>query len=124
MKILRTEERWSRRGPGEWFDGQVWIEEVVTTPVKMKAARVSFDPGARTAWHTHPLGQALHVLHGVGRVQLEGGPVQEIRAGDTVWIEPGENHWHGASENFPMTHLAMQLANDEGVEVVWGEKVS
>jgi quercetin dioxygenase-like cupin family protein len=88
-----------------------------------RAARVSFEPGARTAWHTHPLGQTLHVLHGVGRTQSWGGPVREIRAGDTVWIAPDEKHWHGAAPGNVMAHLAIHEHQD-GVHVVWLEKVS
>jgi quercetin dioxygenase-like cupin family protein len=87
------------------------------------AARVSFEPGARTAWHTHPLGQTLYVVSGVGRVQKEGEPVREIRAGDTVWIPPGEKHWHGAAPDHGMTHVAMQEAVD-GSAVEWLEQVS
>ena len=90
----------------------------------MKAFRVSFEPGARTAWHTHPLGQALHVLAGVGLVQLQGQPAQAIRPGDTVWIEPGEVHWHGAAAGHTMVHLAMQVADAEGVDVAWLAHVS
>ena len=99
MKILKTEMRICRKGPEAWFSGVVWLDEIVTgeAPSRMKAFRVSFEPGARTAWHTHPLGQALHVLSGVGVVQLKGSPPQEMRAGDTVWIGAGEVHWHGAS---------------------------
>ena len=85
---------------------------------------MSFEPGARTNWHTHPLGQTLHVLWGIGRVQREGSPVQEIRAGDTVWIPPGEKHWHGASPNMRMVHIAMQEADERGKHVEWMEPVS
>jgi quercetin dioxygenase-like cupin family protein len=90
----------------------------------MKAFRVSFEPGARTAWHTHPLGQALHVLSGVGLVQLQGQPAQVIRPGDTVWIEPDEVHWHGAAPGHTMVHLAMQVADANGVDVNWLAHVS
>src|ERR1700720_3846112 len=86
--------------------------------------RVSFEPGARTAWHTHPRGQALHVLTGVGRVQLAGKPAQIITAGDSVWIEAGERHWHGADASHTMVHLAIQEADQSGVSVVWLEHVS
>ncbi len=123
MKILRTEERWSRRGPADWFDGQVWIEEVVTTPVRMKAARVSFEPGARTAWHTHPLGQTLIVTAGCGWAQREGGAIEEIHPGDVVWFAPGERHWHGATPTTAMTHLAIQERLD-GKVVEWMEHVT
>ena len=103
MKILTNEMRSCRRGPEEWFTGTVWLDEIViAAPARMKAFRVSFEPGARTAWHTHPLGQALHVLTGMGLVQLQGQPAQAIRPGDTVWIEPGEVHWHGAAPGHTM----------------------
>lgn len=125
MKILTSEMRGCRHGPEEWFTGTVWLDEVVIAePARMKAFRVSFEPGARTAWHTHPLGQALHVLAGVGLVQLQGQPAQAIRPGDTVWIEPGEVHWHGAAPGHTMVHLAMQVADAEGVDVAWLSPVS
>ena len=125
MKILTSEERSCRRGPEDWFTGTVWLDEIViAAPARMKAFRVSFEPGARTAWHTHPLGQALHVLTGVGLVQLQGHPAQTIRPGDTVWIEPGEVHWHGAAPGHTMVHLAMQVADAEGVDVAWLAPVS
>ena len=115
----------TRRGPAEWFTGTVWQDPVVETPApaRVRAARVSFELGARTAWHTHPLGQTLHVLTGVGRAQTWGGPVHEIRPGDTVWIPPGEKHWHGAAPTTGMVHLAIQESLD-GVHVVWLEHVS
>jgi quercetin dioxygenase-like cupin family protein len=90
----------------------------------MKVNRVSFEPGARTAWHTHPVGQGLHVQAGLGRVQLKGGPVQEIRPGDSVWIEAGEVHWHGAAPGHTMVHLAMQETDASGLDVVWLEHVT
>src|SRR5450756_1171516 len=99
MKILGSEMLGCRRGPAEWFTGTVWIDEVVTAgaPGRFSAARVSFEPGARTAWHTHPMGQALHVLAGIGLVQLKGEAAQVIRPGDSVWIEAAEVHWHGTA---------------------------
>ncbi len=125
MKILTNEMRSCRRGPEEWFTGTVWLDEIViAAPARMKAYRVSFEPGARTAWHTHPLGQALHVLAGMGLVQLQGQPAQAIRPGDTVWIEPGEVHWHGAAPGHTMVHLAMQVADADGVDVAWLAPVS
>ncbi len=126
MKILKTEMRSCRKGPEAWFSGAVWLDEIVTgeSPSSLKAYRVSFEPGARTAWHTHPLGQALHVLSGVGVVQTKGSPPQEMRAGDTVVIAPGEVHWHGASPTHTMVHLAMQEADADGTDVVWMEHVS
>jgi quercetin dioxygenase-like cupin family protein len=126
MKILTNEMRGCRKGPPDWFTGTVWIDEVVAAaaPARFAVNRVSFEPGARTAWHTHPMGQALHVLTGVGRVQLAGKPAQIITAGDSVWIEAGERHWHGADAEHTMVHLAIQEANQNGVSVVWLEHVS
>jgi quercetin dioxygenase-like cupin family protein len=126
MKILTSEERGCRRGPGDWFTGTVWIDDVVAggAPSRLNSARVSFEPGARTAWHTHPMGQALHVLSGVGWVQLKGEAARAIRPGDSVWIEAGEVHWHGAQAGHTMVHLAMQEKDDAGVAVVWGEHVT
>ena len=125
MKILTSEMRGCRRGPEDWFTGTVWLDEIViAAPARFKAFRVSFEPGARTAWHTHPLGQALHVLGGVGLVQLKGQPAQAIHPGDTVWIEPDEVHWHGAAPGHTMVHLAMQVADAEGVDVAWLAPVS
>lgn len=115
-----------RKGPEDWFTGAVWIDEIVTRepPSRLRAASVWFEPGARTAWHTHPLGQTLHVLAGLGRVQLKGRPLQEIRPGDTVWIEAGEEHWHGAAPGHTMVHLAMHEADDRGVQVEWLDRVT
>jgi quercetin dioxygenase-like cupin family protein len=126
MKILKSEMLACRRGPDDWFTGTVWIDEVVTpgAPARFSVARVSFEPGARTAWHTHPVGQALHVLSGVGWVQLKGEAAQAIRPGDSVWIEPGELHWHGAAAGHTMVHLAMQEKDADGVAVVWLEHVT
>lgn len=90
----------------------------------MRTNRIFFEPGARTAWHTHPLGQGLHVLSGLGLIQLEGEPPRFIRPGDSVWIEPGEMHWHGAAPGHTMVHLAMQEADDEGNDVVWFAQVT
>ncbi|MGQ7793351.1 (R)-mandelonitrile lyase [Faunimonas sp. B44] len=110
----------SRRGPSDYFTGTVWQDPIIDAdaPARLKANLVSFDPGARTAWHTHPLGQTLYVVSGCGRVQVEGGPIREIRAGDVVWIAPGERHWHGAGPTTTMSHLAMQEGLD-GVAVEW-----
>jgi quercetin dioxygenase-like cupin family protein len=125
MDIHRNGSRPTRRGPADYFTGTVWMDPIVNAPApaRVAAARVSFEPGARTAWHTHPLGQTLYVVSGVGRVQKEGEPVREIRAGDTVWIPPGEKHWHGAAPDHGMTHVAMQEAVD-GSAVEWLEQVS
>jgi len=115
----------TRRQPKESFTGVVWKAQIIEAPApaRIRAGRVSFEPGARTAWHTHPLGQTLHVVYGVGRVQAKGGPIREIRAGDTVWIPPGEKHWHGAGPNTRMVQIAMQEALD-GKHVEWMEQVS
>ena len=115
----------SRRGPANWFTGTVWQDPIIEAdpPARLRAVVVRFDPGARTAWHTHPLGQTLYVTTGFGRVQSWGGPVRDIRAGDVVWIPPGEKHWHGAAPATGMTHVAMQEALDK-VSVEWLEHVS
>ncbi len=126
MKILSSKERSSRKGPAGWFTGNVWIDEIAigAEPSRLRVFRVSFEPGARTAWHTHPLGQTLHVLTGSGLVQLAGQPVREIHPGDTVMIAPQERHWHGAAAGNTMVHLALQEADAQGVDVVWLEPVT
>ncbi len=126
MKIVASKDRPSRKGPADWFTGTVWIDEVVVgaAPSRLQAARVSFEPGARTAWHTHPLGQTLHVLTGFGLVQLDGQPIEEIHPGDTVIIASHERHWHGAGPANSMVHLAMQEADAQGSVVVWLEQVT
>jgi quercetin dioxygenase-like cupin family protein len=126
MKVDSGSELPSRRGPAEWFTGTAWIDEIAVgaEPSRARLYRVAFEPGARTAWHTHPVGQVLHVLSGVGRVQAEGQPVRAIRPGDTVRIAPGERHWHGAAPANTMVHLALQETNAEGVEAVWLEHVT
>lgn len=113
-------------GPDDWFTGTVYIDAVAAPAEssRLGAASVHFTPSARTAWHTHPLGQTIFVTEGVGRCQSEGGRVQEIRPGDRVFFEPGENHWHGAAPNRFMTHLAMQQVDDQGNAVTWGEHVT
>lgn len=125
MKISRLEHRSSNPGPVDWFTGRVRMEPLIQTqaPARVAAASVTFEPGARTAWHTHPLGQTLIVTAGIGRVQREGGEIEEIRPGDVVWFEPGERHWHGASPNLAMTHIAIQEALD-GRTVDWQEHVT
>jgi quercetin dioxygenase-like cupin family protein len=113
-------------GPGDWFTGAVFID-TAATPGKgsrISASNVHFTPGARTAWHRHPRGQSLFVLEGVGLVQRRGGPIEVIRAGDRVFIEPGEEHWHGASKNRFMTHLAMLEVDDDGNPATWGDHVT
>ena len=125
MNITRAGTQPSTRGPADWFTGTVRIDPLFTAPAPARAAgaAVTFEPGARTAWHTHPLGQTLIVLSGFGRVQREGGPVEEIRPGDVVWFAPGERHWHGASPATAMTHIAVQEVL-EGRAVDWMEQVS
>jgi quercetin dioxygenase-like cupin family protein len=113
-------------GPGEWFTGDVYIDTIATPapPSRVGAASVHFTPAARTAWHTHPFGQTIYVLEGIGRCQREGEPLQEIRPGDRVFFEPGEKHWHGAAPNRFMTHIAIQEADENGSPVAWGEHVT
>ncbi len=125
MKITRSGSQPSAKGPTDWFTGTVRIDPLFAANAPARAAgnAVTFEPGARTAWHTHPLGQVLIVTAGLGLVQREGGPVQEIRPGDVVWFEPGEKHWHGASGTTAMTHMAIQEALD-GKAVDWMEHVS
>ena len=125
MDITTAGSSATRRMSADWVTGTAWNDAVVEAPApaRIRAARVSFEPGARTAWHTHPLGQTLHVLSGVGRAQTWGGPIREIKPGDTVWIPPGEKHWHGATATSGMTHIAIQEKLD-GKAVDWMEKVS
>jgi quercetin dioxygenase-like cupin family protein len=125
MKITRSGSMPTRRGATESFTGTVWQDPIVDAPApaRIRANRVSFEPGARTAWHTHPLGQTLHVVSGVGRMQAWDGPVVEIRPGDSIWIAPGEKHWHGAAPSTGMVHIAVQEHLD-GVHVTWLEPVS
>ena len=125
MDITRAGSRESAKGNADWFTGTVRIDPLFQTsaPARASAGKVKFEPGARTAWHTHPLGQTLIVTDGFGRVQREGGPIEEIRPGDIVWFPPGEKHWHGASPTTAMTHIAIQEALD-GKPVDWMEKVS
>ena len=125
MELKRAGSQPSIKGPAEWFTGTVWQDPIIEAPApaRIRGAFVRFEPRARSAWHTHPLGQTLHVISGVGRVALWGGPVREIRPGDVVWIPPGEKHWHGASPNNAMTHIAMQEALD-GSYVTWMEHVT
>jgi quercetin dioxygenase-like cupin family protein len=125
MKITRAASQPSAKGPADWFTGVVRIDPLfgVAEPARAAGNAVTFEPGARTAWHTHPLGQTLIVTAGGGLVQREGGPVEPIRPGDVVWFEPGEKHWHGASPTTAMTHIAIQESLD-GKAVEWLEKVS
>src|SRR4051794_14102475 len=125
MDIKRSGSRPSGKGPAEYFTGTVRIDPLFEAPepARVRGASVTFEPGARTAWHTHPLGQTLIVTSGVGRVQKLGGPVEEIRPGDVIWFDPNEKHWHGASPTVAMTHIALQEALN-GKVVDWMEKVS
>ena len=113
-------------GPSEWFTGTVFVDSVATPSgvARVSASSVHFTPGARTAWHTHPFGQTIFVTEGVGRCQRRGGPIEEIRPGDRVFFEPGEEHWHGAAPDRFMTHLAIQEADDSGNPVTWGQHVT
>ena len=125
MEIKRVGTQPSRKGPAEWFTGSVRIDALfqANNPARAAGASVTFEPGSRTAWHTHPLGQTLIITAGCGRVQREGGPVEEVHPGDVVWFPPGEKHWHGAAPATAMTHIAIQDALD-GKVVDWMEKVS
>jgi quercetin dioxygenase-like cupin family protein len=125
MEIKRSGSQPSRKGPAEYFTGSVRIDSRFqgTPPVRVGGGIVTFEPGARTAWHTHPLGQTLIVTSGGGWVQREGGPKEEIRPGDVVWIPAGEKHWHGATATTAMTHIAIAEALD-GKSVDWMEQVS
>jgi quercetin dioxygenase-like cupin family protein len=125
MDIKRSGSQPSSRGPGEYFTGTVRIDSLfqANAPARARGASVTFEPGARTAWHTHPLGQALIVTAGRGLAQRWGGSIEEIQPGDVVWIPPGEKHWHGATAGTAMTHIAIQEAL-EGKVVDWMEKVS
>ncbi len=115
----------SRPNP-DYFTGSVWFDPVISAsePARLNALIVRFDPGARTAWHTHPLGQVLYVLSGVGLVGRRGKSTEVIRPGDTVWFEPGEEHWHGASPDTAMTHMAMQDSDETGSAATWLEHVT
>lgn len=125
MIIYRKGARQAQIGPADWFTGTVHIEPLNTAPAPARhaCASVTFEPGARTAWHTHPLGQTLVVTSGIGWTQCDGEPVVEMEAGDVVWCPPGHRHWHGASLNTSMTHIAIQEALD-GSFVTWFEHVS
>ena len=122
---MRNGSRPSAKGASDWFSGIVRIDPLfqATPPARTAGASVTFEAGARTAWHTHPLGQTLIVVSGLGRVQREGGAIEEIRPGDVVWFAPGEKHWHGASPSTAMTHIAIHEALD-GKVVDWMEHVT
>ena len=125
MDIKRAGTQASAKGPEDWFTGTVRIDPLfqANDPARAAGAAVTFEPGARTAWHTHPLGQTLIITAGYGWAQREGGPVEEIRPGDVVWFAPGEKHWHGASPSTAMTHIAVQESLN-GKVVDWMEKVT
>jgi quercetin dioxygenase-like cupin family protein len=125
MKIIKASSRPTVRASSDYFTGTVWQDPIMEAdePARVRALRVSFDPGARTAWHTHPLGQTLYVINGVGLMGLRNEAPMLIMAGDTVWIPAGEEHWHGASATNSMTHIAIQEALNGSV-ATWLEKVS
>ena len=125
MDVKRSGAQPSGKGPADWFTGTVRVDPLIqtTAPARLGGAAVTFEPGARTAWHTHPLGQMLIVTFGRGWAQRAGGPIEEICPGDMVWFEPGEKHWHGASATTAMQHIAIAEALD-GKAVNWMEHVS
>lgn len=125
MRITRNNTE-TAVGPVEYFTGTVYIDTVAapSEPSRLAAASVHFTPGARTAWHTHPLGQTIYVTEGVGLCQRRGGEIEVIRPGESVFFEPGEEHWHGAAPNRLMTHIAMHEVDEEGSPVSWGEPVT
>ena len=125
MEIKKGGSQPSTKGPAEWFTGTVRIGPLFAAPepARVSGGMVTFEPGARTAWHTHPLGQTLLIVSGLGWVQRDGGATEEVRPGDVVWFPPGEKHWHGAAPTTAMTHIAIQEAL-EGKVVEWMEHVS
>jgi quercetin dioxygenase-like cupin family protein len=125
MDIRRSGAQPSGKGPADWFTGTVRIDPLfeAAEPARVVGASVTFEPGARTAWHTHPLGQTLIVTSGRGLAQRKGGPIEEIRPGDVIWFAPGEKHWHGASSTTAMTHIAIQERLN-GKMVEWMEQVT
>lgn len=123
MEIKRSGSSPSKQGPEDYFTGTVRVDAPFSGSGGLSAGTVTFEPGARTAWHAHPLGQTLLVTAGFGRVQRDGGPIEEIRPCDIVWIEPSEKHWHGAAPDCAMTHIAIAEMKD-GVAVTWMEKVA
>ena len=125
MQIIYAGSRPTRKASSEYFTGTVWQDPIIeaSEPARVRALRVAFEPGARTAWHTHPLGQTLYVINGIGLMGLRNRAPQTINAGDTVWIPPGEEHWHGASASNSMTHIAIQEGLNGSV-AEWLEKVS
>lgn len=126
MNITRAHAAATKRGPADYFTGTVWLEEITSAPYAsdVRVLVVTFEPGARTAWHTHPHGQLLQIISGVGRVQKAGEGIVEVLPGDVIWFEPGERHWHGAAANRMMVHLAVQRADETGKTATWQEQVS
>jgi len=125
MEITRSSID-TAKGPADWFTGDVYIDALAAAPApgRVQGNLVHFTPGARTAWHTHPLGQTIYVTEGLGLCQRRGGEIEVIRPGDSVFFEPDEEHWHGAAPGRFMTHIAMQEADDQGSPVTWGEHVT
>lgn len=125
MQIKTAQEQPSSPGPGDYFTGTVRLDQAFSAPepARCNAAIVTFEPGARTAWHTHPFGQLLLITAGVGWVQVAGQPRQTVRAGDSIWFEPGEKHWHGATDSHGMSHVAVQ-ERQNGSPVTWMEPVT
>lgn len=126
MNVIRVAKVVPKPGPAEYFSGTVTLEDLsaARSPVRLRTVRVTFAPRARTAWHTHPHGQWLHILAGVARVQTSGEALAELSAGDSVWFEPGERHWHGAGPDGTMIHLAVQQADEAGSTATWLEPVT
>ena len=124
MDIFRTGSKPTKKSSSEWFTGTVWQDPIIEAPepARVRALKVSFEPGARTAWHTHPLGQTLHIINGTGLVGLRNALPKIVNAGDTVWIPPNEEHWHGATPTNSMSHIALQEAMN-GTVANWLEKV-
>ena len=125
MQIIKSNLRPTRKASSEYFTGNVWQDPIIEAaePARVRALKVAFEPGARTAWHTHPLGQTLYIINGTGLIGLRNEAPQLVKAGDTVWIPPDEEHWHGASATNSMTHIAIQEALNGSV-AEWLEKVS
>jgi quercetin dioxygenase-like cupin family protein len=126
MDITRAADQTSQPGPAEWFTGPVWLQPIAegSPPSRLRVYRVTFAPGARTAWHTHPVGQSLYIVSGRARIGRDDGVVEELGPGDGVRFAPGERHWHGAAPDVVMVHLAMQEAGDDGTTAAWAEHVS
>ncbi|MEM9344639.1 MAG: cupin domain-containing protein [Pseudomonadota bacterium] len=126
MEYSPKSDRPSRTPPSEWFTGEVSLTPLIDapSPARLRAVSVTFQPGARTNWHTHPLGQTIYITEGEGRAQKDGGPVITLHPGDVVFFAPGERHWHGAAPNSAMTHVAMQEADETGAHINWEAPVS